>query len=144
MKAEKFVLSFIAILFGLFVAGIGFYIYQSTKVVPKEAIKPLVKLSPTPTPTAVPAGIPLTITQPLDESVSTTKTITIQGKTDADITVVISTPTNDEVVNPTPNGDFSSTVTLDNGENRIAVTGMGPNGVETTKIITVTYSTESF
>jgi len=41
MKIEKLLLSFFAILVGLVVAGIGFYFYQSTKVIPQAEVKQL-------------------------------------------------------------------------------------------------------
>lgn len=144
MKAEKIVLSFIAILFGLFVAGIAFYIYESTRVVPKEAVKPIVVLTPSPTPTPSPVPIPLTVTDPRDESVVSTKIVTVNGKTNPDITLIISTGVSDQVITPSKTGDFSTTVTLEDGENKLLVTAIAPNGIEVTKPIIVTYSTESF
>ncbi len=141
MKTERVVLSFIAVLIGLVVAGGAFYIYQSTKSIPSYKIPTITLQKTTPTPQP---GILLTIDQPADESVVSDKTITISGKTVPDATIIVNTGTDDEVVNPSGQGNYSVTLTLDSGENKIVVTAIDSSGNETTKTITVTYSTDDF
>lgn len=138
---EKIILSIIAILTGLLVAGVGFYFYQSTKTITPQGPKTISVTSPSP---AVDEKNILTLTTPIDEEVVDKKSITISGKTSKDAIVVISTSLSDEVVKPAQNGNFSTTVPIDDGENIIEVTAILPNGQEQKEVRTVTYSTENF
>lgn len=144
MRTEKAVLSFIAVMIGLFVAGVAFFIYQSTKAVSPSALPKITINSPSPTTIQVPITVALSITQPVDGSVVDTKSITITGKTNPDATIIISTPISDQVVQPTTLGDYSITQTLDSGVNEITLLAIGSNGQEVSKKIAVTYSTEDF
>jgi hypothetical protein len=141
MKFEQLILSFVAIVFGLFVAGIAFFIYQSTKTVSPNNIKTIKIQNTSPTPGA---AVPLTIDSPVDESVSTTKVITVSGKTDPAATVIVSTDGTDTVVTPTSMGAFSLTVTLTDNENILRILAVMPDGKETLKTLTVNYTTEDF
>lgn len=141
MRFEKVFLSFFAILIGLIVAGIAFYFYQSTKIVSPNSIR-TIKLAPTPTPSAMP--LPLAIDSPVDESVTSNPTMTISGTTVPNATVMINTATKDQVIPASSTGTFSTTMTLNDNENRIIITAIDSNGNESQKTITVTYSTEDF
>jgi len=141
MKTERIILSFIAVIFGLLVAGVAFFIYQSTKTISPTQVKSITITQPTPTP--VPSTL-LTIDQPINESVVNTKGITLSGKTTPDATLILTTDTDDQVVTPAANGNYAITTTLNNGANQITITAIAPDGQETKKIITVTYSTEEF
>lgn len=141
MKTECVVLSFIAVIFGLLVAGVVFFIYQSTKTISPSKITPITINLPTPTPLP---GVLLTIDQPANESVVNTKSITLSGKTTSDATLVLTTDTDDQVVSPAQNGNYAITTTLGDGTNQITITAISPDGQETKKTITLTYSTEEF
>ncbi len=142
MKVEKVVLSFVAVLVGLLVAGVAFFLYQSTKTLSPNQIKGVSVTSPSPTPKL---STFLTVDSPQDESVVTSKTITISGKTTGDATILLSTPTTDTIVTPVAStGTYSTNATLQDGENEITLTAIAPNGDEIKKQFTVTYSTESF
>ena len=141
MKFEKILLSFFAVMIGLIVAGVGFYFYQSTKVIPAKNVK-TIKLMPSPT--INPSAVYLSLDNPQDESVTNNPTITISGKTVPNGTVIINTSTIDQVIPASTNGSFSTTVTLTDNENRIIITAIASTGDETQKIMTVTYSTEDF
>lgn len=124
------------------VAGLAFYLYQATKTISPSNTKTVSPSSPSPTPKST---IFLSLDRPKDEEVVDTKTITISGKTTSDATIVISTPSDDQVISPAAkNGDFSSTVTIGDGENLITVTAIAVNGEEVKILRTVTFSTESF
>src|SRR5689334_8491471 len=97
MKIEKIALSFIAVIIGLLVAGIAFFLYQSTKTIPSSKIPKITITNPTPT--LVPT-IFLSIDKPLDGTVVAQKSITISGKTKNDTTLVVSTQTDDQVIAP--------------------------------------------
>lgn len=141
MKTEKLVLSFIAILGGLLVAGIVFYIYQTTRTIPSSKIKPIAITIPTPTPKP---AIFLSIISPNDESVVNNKTLNISGKSVPDATIVVISKNFGEVVSPSLSGDFSTTVNLNDGSNVIEITAIAANGEQTKIIRTVTYSLEEF
>lgn len=140
MRFEKLLLAFFAILGGLLVAGVAFYVYQSTKAISPTQIK-TVRIT-TPTPTNAP--VLLAIDSPQDESVTTSRIVTVSGKTDSHATLIISTDTADQVVTPSATGAFTTTVTIGTDENLIHVTAITTNGEETEKTLTVTYSTEDF
>lgn len=141
MKTEKIVISFIAVFVGIVVAGIAFYIYQSTKIISPTKTKTVSITPPSPTPKAT---IYLTIAAPTDGEVFDKKVITVSGKTVPGSIIIISTDISDEVVSPTSTGDFSATVTIDDGGNTLHVSAIAPNGEQTSQIRTVTYSTETF
>ncbi|MCL5746706.1 MAG: hypothetical protein M1277_00265 [Patescibacteria group bacterium] len=141
MKKESIVLSFIAVLIGILVAGGLFYIYQLTKTIPNTKIKPISITLPSATPTP---SVFLSLSSPTDESVVGNRTITISGTTNPQSTVAIITQTDQQIVTPAENGNFSTTVTIENGENPIEITSIAPDGEEKTIERTVTFSTEEF
>ena len=59
-------------------------------------------------------------------------------------TISSSTNTNDEVITPAGNGDFSTTATIENGQNQITIIAVAPNGEEKKIVKTLTFSTEEF
>jgi hypothetical protein len=141
MKQERVILSFIMVLIGLLVAGAAFYFYQSTKVVP--ASKTTLTVSPTPTP-ASKSNIFITISEPTDETVVGNKTLQISGKTTADATVVVITDSDQQIVQPSTLGNFSTTIILGNGENIIQIEAISPDGGAAFAQRTITYSTQDF
>jgi hypothetical protein len=141
MKQERVILSFVAVLIGLLAAGIAFYFYQSTKTV--SSTNQITVNAPTPTPTPKPTAY-LSLGTPDDETVVTSKTLTINGKANPEATVIIYTKSNQQVIQPSGQGDFSTTLTLDDGENLIKLMAILPGGETTTVQRTITYSTEDF
>lgn len=141
MKGEKIVIAFIAVSIGILVAGVAFFLYQTTKILPSTKTKTISISSPTSTP--IPSVF-LTVDRPRDEEVSDKKIITISGKTAPSAIIVISTQSTDQVITPASNGNFSTTLIIDDGENEIEITSIAPNGEEARIVRTVTYSIESF
>lgn len=140
MNKEKIILCFIAVAIGLGVASLGYYLYQGTKVLPIEKQKTVsIANAPSPAP-----SVPLSLDEPKDENVYTTRIIKVSGKTNPDAIIVVLTDTDQDVLAPAKDGSFSTTVTIDAGENTIQVTAVGKNGDSNTVNRTVTYSTESF
>ncbi len=142
MKAEKVILSFVAIFVGLVAAGIAFYLYQLTKTVPNPP--PLTnkeKSIATPTPDS---SNFLTVESPKDEEVSNKKVITVQGKTVAGATIIVTSEDSDQVVTPAKNGDFTLTQAIPDGTSILQIVAILPNGEEKKIVRTVTYSTETF
>lgn len=145
MKKEKIVLSFLAVLVGLLVAGAAFYLYQSTKTIPISKTKTISITPPHVSPEQQKnSSIFLSVDSPKDEEVSETKTIIVSGKTTPEAVVVILSLTTDEVVTPAKNGNFSTTAVLENGVNFIEIIAIAPDGEEEKVIKTVTFSTENF
>jgi len=141
MKKEKVLLSFIGVAIGLVCAGIVFYLYQSTKAINTNPNQKKVSTSPTPTPKS---SLYLAITQPNDEQVVSNKIITLSGQTVPDGTIIIITKSGQEVIKPTGMGAFTTTLTLEDGENQIRVIVYGTNGEAVAAQRTITYSTEDF
>ncbi|MEK7571303.1 MAG: hypothetical protein AAB553_03430 [Patescibacteria group bacterium] len=145
MKAEKVVLSFIAILVGLVAAGGAFYFYQMTRTLPAGEDNPITttktKITPSPTPDK---GNILTINSPKEEEVFDKKIITVNGKTAADATVIVTAEAVDQIVKPSTDGSFSLTQTIPDGTTIIYITAIFPNGEEKQIAKTVTYTSETF
>lgn len=144
MKAEKVILSFVAVLIGLVAAGAAFYLYQMTQSVPSPKNKPLTvatNITPTPTPNN---GDFLNVDQPVDESVSGNEQITVSGDTTKNSTVVISTENDDDVIQPATNGSFTTTETIPQGTSLLQITSIFPDGTEQKVLRTVTFSTDQF
>lgn len=144
MKAEKLILSIVAVLVGLLAAGGAFYLYQMTKQVPPPKAQPVtIKTTPTAKPTPPDTNL-LTVDSPKDEEVFDKKIITVSGKTTSDATIIVTTEDGDQVVKPTSTGDFTLTQTIGDGTNMIQVTAVYQNGEEKRVTRTVTYSQEKF
>jgi len=144
MKAEKIILSFVAILVGLIAAGVAFYFYQMTKTLPSQKSQPLA-VAPKTTPTPVPdTGNYLTLDSPKEEGVFNTQVINVSGKTAKDATIIVTSENGDDVVKPATNGDFTLTSTIPDGTSLLLVTAVFSNGEEKRVSRTVTFSTESF
>jgi hypothetical protein len=144
MKAERVILSFIAVVIGLIAAGVAFYFYQMTKVVPAQEAKPVTlgeKIAPSPTPQN---DLLLTIDSPQNEEVFDKKVISVTGKTESNATIIISSEGADQVVTPATNGNFSATQTIPDGTTLLTITAIASSGKEKQITRTVTFSTEDF
>lgn len=141
MKTEKLILSFIATLFGLLVAGVAFYLFQATKTVVPTNTKTVSFTSPTPTP--IPSVF-LTLDRPKDEEVVSSKVLVISGKTSSNGVVTVVTDSSEDVITPSASGDFSTTITLNERQNILEVISIVPNGESAAVKKTVTYSQEEF
>lgn len=144
MKAEKVILSFVAVFVGLIAAGVAFYLYQSSKGVSPDQTKPvIITTQPTPATQNADADI-FTVDEPKDESVSTKQALTITGKTVKGAVITVSTDDADQVVQPADNGDFTLTQTIPSGTSILHFSAIFPDGTEKQLDRIVTYSTENF
>ena len=141
MKAEKLILSFIATLLGLLIAGLAFYAFQATKTTISNNTKTISLVSPTPAP--IPSVF-LTVDRPKDEGVVNSKVEIVSGKTASNAVVIVITETSEDIITPTNNGKFSTTVNLDDGQNVLEIIAIAPNGESIRIKRTVTYSQEEF
>ncbi len=140
MTKEKIILSFVAVLIGLLVASAVFYFYQQTKVIPPQKQK-TISINPSPSPKPL---VLLVVDEPTDEKIYDSKVVKVSGKTDPLAVIVILMENSEQVLTPTKNGDFSTTVTLDSGANLIQITALLKNGDTNTIQRTVSYSSENF
>lgn len=141
MKKEKLILSFIATLLGLLVAGVAFYAYQATKTIRPNNTKAISFVSPTPSPAP---SVFLTIDRPKDEEVVNSKILVVSGRSTSNAVVVVITDSSEDVITPSLSGDFSTTVNLDDDQNVLEIISIAPNGESVTIKKTVTYSQEEF
>ena len=143
MKAEKVILSFVAVFIGLIAAGIAFYLYQSTKVIPASPSKPATTTVKQQTQAPSDSDI-FTVDSPQDEQVFDKKLITIKGTSVKGATITVSTTDSDQVVQPADNGDFTLTQTIPDGTSVMEFSVIFPDGTQKKIDKTVTFSTEDF
>lgn len=137
------IIALIIILIGL--VAVLVYVYRQ----PTGSLKTV--NSPTPsTRTVVPtvtsgeqksieSGLNLQVTQPSDGAIVTKSTITVSGKTTANAEIAV----NDLNLKADGQGNFSTTLMLDEGENIIAVVANDSAGNYAEKQLTVTYNPPS-
>ncbi|MEK7092788.1 MAG: hypothetical protein AAB907_04135, partial [Patescibacteria group bacterium] len=70
--------------------------------------------------------------------------VTVSGNTAKEAIIIISANTNDEVVTPAQNGNFTTTLSIQDGQNILEITAIFPNGQEVVETRTITYSAETF
>lgn len=92
----------------------------------------------TPTPTQAPPlnQIGLSVTSPVNNAVVTNPKVTVSGHTVPGADVGI----NDMDIKADTNGNFSTTITLDEGENTIDVIASDADGNASEQMLTVTYN----
>lgn len=141
MKIKKLFTYIFVLIIGISFALGGFFLYQQSKIIKPSKIKKIILESPSPAPSS---SIFITLSKPNDEEVSTTRNLTISGKTIPNAKIVVLTTTTQEAGVASGDGSFSTIIILDEGENIIEVSAVAGNG-ETAKIKrTVIYSTEDF
>lgn len=143
---EKFVIVFIAVALGLVITTVGFLIYQSTKITPENAANgsqtEIKKIGGQQTTTKDTSGF--TVISPDDESLTSTRTITVKGTAQPGSTIVISSNSNDVAAQTTADGKFSATITIDAGANKIVTEAINADGSSVQDERVVTYSTDDF
>lgn len=142
---EKVVIIFIALVLGLFVTTIVFYIYESTKTPPKTKEETKKRTTQnTPTPTLAVEKLFLTIDEPQNEALIDKKTIQVKGKTNPKNIIIISSNVEDTSADVDSQGSFSTDLQIDSGPDTITIRAIAPNGEETTDTRLVTFSQEEF
>lgn len=145
MRAERVILSFVAVLVGLMAAGGAYYAYEHyVKTASQQSQIITVKPTTIPSPTPGNSGDYLTVDQPSDESVFSTRSITISGKATKNSTVIASTLSTDQAGTVSNDGSYSLTITLDDATNPLYITAIFPDGTEQKVVKVVTYTTQSF
>ncbi len=96
--------------------------------------------TPTPTPTPTPAALFLEIVEPENESTVSTESIIVSGSTIPGAVVSILVDTEIAIADVDEQGNFSATVTLEEGPNYIEVLASDQEGNEEYSILVVIYS----
>ena len=92
--------------------------------------------SPTPTPTPAPSEFVLQVVEPVSsETITSSPTITIQGRTRADAAITV----NDGFATPDLDGIFTVAVALEIGPNIIEIVASISTGEELSQVLTIVY-----
>lgn len=140
MSKDTLTASIIGFSLGL-IAAIAIWVVP--RILPKNITKPtpdnITQASASPT---LSTSLSLDITSNKDGDIVKTKTLKLAGKTTNTIFVVVTTPTENQVVQPNGNGDFEVDLTLSLGGNQIAVSAVDYNNQDITKNLNVYYYEE--
>lgn len=93
--------------------------------------------------TQAPKSLSLEVTDPADNRLVFKSNLLLSGKTLPRLKVLISTSQHDQVLTSSGSGDFSSSLTLNEGPNKISVTVFSDSGEEKTIVKNVYFSKES-
>lgn len=138
-----FVLGLI-ITFGIWTANKSLKNLPQTKTVATATpapTQPSTSGNPNPQPTSTPNTSGLIISQPVDEALVSTDTITLTGKAAASATIVVFAETGEQITTADSTGNFTTSVKLEGGYNQIKVTAFDNNGNMSSQSLLVTYST---
>lgn len=136
LSGKHFIFANIIILFtGLVFLGVLYYILN----IQYERPKNLLSNGPV---TLSPKSFLLSLEQPEDDSLIFTDSIDVSGKTAPSKEVLVYTETRDMVIESKPDGSFSGSLDLDEGENRITVAVFDSTGESRSLERTVYYSKE--
>lgn len=138
---ERIVIVFIAIAIGLLITTLLFFLYQQTKTIPQKVSDRVTTTEPTPTPAD---AVLLVIEQPTNEQITDRRSVQVKGKTNPGNTIIVSTNQEDVVAQPTKDGAFSVTVTIDAGTNKIVTRAIDQNGETKIDERIITFTTEEF
>lgn len=138
---ERLIIIVLAVISGLIITTAAFFIYQNFINSSNSASDSTQSLNATPSPIQ---NELLEVLEPADGSLTDNRTISVKGVTNPENVVIVSTNQEDNSGKPTPDGNFSITVTIDAGANVLIVRSIAPNGGEIRKEIVVTYNTEEF
>ena len=134
LSFKTFVISQVIILiFGFIsIAGLYYFLYlqDAPKPIPKGPV------------TELPKSLILSLDQPGDNQLSYDSSIVISGKTLPQISVLIFTETQDQMIKSSGSGDFSTVIKLDEGVNLITVASVYSTGESKSDSRTVFYSKE--
>jgi hypothetical protein len=82
--------------------------------------------------------IPLTVTSPIEGSTVATEKVAVKGTTSANAEVFV----NETELKANAKGEFSTTITLDEGDNIISIVANDEDGNSSEQEVTVTYEAE--
>lgn len=133
-----------AIIVGVLVGTVvtyGVYVANKSLANKIKGVDPKTNTIPIPSSTPEPE-VTLTITNPENGLVLTEQEINIEGKTQKDCIVTISSGNEDYIIESDDNGFFSQKINLEKGANTVLVTATNINKISETKTLNIVYSTE--
>lgn len=135
LSTKAFVISHAIILLAglLFFAGLYYILYQDKFSAQDLNYNPVTK---------EPVSLFLEISNPEDEALVYEDNILISGKTGSDLTVIISSNSNDAGLQSGKDGQFSKVLSLDKGVNIIEITAFDSEGNSKTVVKSVYFSEE--
>jgi hypothetical protein len=147
MKREVFLAVAVGFVLGLIIT-FGVWTANNTLKNHIPGNRPPAVANVTPSPTTVPPPsssvkqIPLTLTSPAqDETLVTTGSLTVSGKTSPDAAVALVYENGESIGTADDSGTFSFDIKLDSGYNRITATAFDKDGNTAKTQILVTYTT---
>lgn len=144
---ERIIIIFVALIAGLFITSAGFLIYQSTKNNTTKETKVKTATNTLPSSSGEVKdenGMFIDISEPKDESITESRSITVKGRTNPDNTIIISTNLLDTIGKADANGNFEIDVDISAGANKVISRSVSPTGDSVEDSRSVTYSTEEF
>lgn len=141
---EKIIIIFIALGLGLIITTGIFYLYQTTKTIPKNQNDTSGKSQKVESPTPSKSSLFLSVEEPSDEAIVDRRTIQVKGKTNPDNLIIVSSNSDDIVASPASDGGFSVTINIEAQTNKIKTKVISPTGESLSDEKTVTFFTEDF
>jgi len=145
MKKEVFAAVTIGFVLGLLITFGIWTANKSLKQSPPKLTGDIITPSPvsavgtsTPTPSSPQTE---SVTAPVDEQLSPASTVTVTGTTGSKMTVVITAEDNQQIVAADSTGVFSAIVPLEGGYNLVTVTAVDASGKQTSRELTIGYTT---
>ncbi len=139
---ERIVIIFIAVTLGLLATTVAFFLYESAKpakTTNTQEVTPAVKNNLSPADSFL-----LVVTEPKDESITANRTVQIKGKTNPENTIIVSSNQDDVTLVPTSDGDFTGSIAISAGVNKIITTAINPEGDSKIDTKIVSFSAEEF
>jgi hypothetical protein len=99
-------------------------------------------LTPPPHNTSISDTMILDILEPLDDSITATKSVTLKGKTQKDTILIIENDINQDALASQSDGTFSFPLSLGLGNNEVIVTAYNQNGDSISKTVNIVYQDE--
>lgn len=132
-----------AIILGLILGGVILYGIQLANESAQRAAATATNPAPTATPSASPtaSATNLTIISPQNNSVVTTGSIKIVGRTSPKADVAIQSSEDDILVTADESGNFSADFSVSGGENIIQITSLSPDQKQESLTLTIIYTT---
>ncbi|RJR25489.1 hypothetical protein C4578_01650 [Candidatus Microgenomates bacterium] len=90
---------------------------------------------------SVPTNLSLSLSSPIDESISNQSKISVSGSASPDTWIMVITEKEEKLVKSDNIGKFEMEIGLISGENEIEVTAISDSGDTLKKVVTVVYST---
>jgi hypothetical protein len=142
MKKEVIIAIVLGFALGLVIT---FGIWTANRAIQEKAKTPTPPTNaPTPqeeTPTPTTPELPLTISEPADNTISSKEKITLSGSTSPEAIVVIFDEENEKIIEADKEGQFESEITLTGGPNRITIKAFDDSGNEAEASLNIIYST---